>query len=144
MVDLLFYKVVKLISLLQLGKLISIHAPHAGRDMMVGQHDIFLCYFNPRAPCGTRPEQNLISTSYRIFQSTRPMRDATAALSGYWAEEIFQSTRPMRDATISMLMEHFSNQISIHASHAGRDTVYSVRNLVGLLFQSTRPMRDAT
>ena len=62
----------------QYQEIISIHASHAGRD------EIKL--------------DNL--TASPIFQSTRPMRDATIydAVKDYVIK--FQSTRPMRDATL--------------------------------------------
>ena len=34
---------------------ISIHAPHAGRDQILGKLHSLGVYFNPRAPCGARP-----------------------------------------------------------------------------------------
>ena len=99
MVDLLFYKVVKLISLLQLGKLISIHAPHAGRDI---------------------PSISILPIQV-VFQSTRPMRDATKPNDANTYVLQFQSTRPMRDATTQAYVLYQSPKISIHAPHAGRD-----------------------
>ena len=33
---------------------ISIHAPHAGRDETLGRNDHVHRHFNPRAPCGAR------------------------------------------------------------------------------------------
>ena len=56
-----------------------------------------------------------------IFQSTRPMRDATISREYETISDKFQSTRPMRDAT---------------SPHLGQCAIF--------LFQSTRPMRDAT
>ena len=35
-------------------KVISIHAPHAGRDLPVTRVSLLIFYFNPRAPCGAR------------------------------------------------------------------------------------------
>ena len=57
---------------------VSIHAPHAGRDI----------------------EQRCRVAEVIVFQSTRPMRGATWR-SGKWelVERPFQSTRPMRGAT---------------------------------------------
>ena len=79
---------------------ISIHAPLAGRDYGA------LCilhklegYFNPRAPCGARPFIHHQGISSEGFQSTRPLRGATAR------------TPPTRSGS----------QISIHAPLAGRD-----------------------
>ena len=57
---------------------ISIHAPHAGRDHLLTEYN---------AETG-------------LFQSTRPMRGATAhELFGLGFVFGFQSTRPMRGAT---------------------------------------------
>ena len=33
---------------------ISIHAPHAGRDLVILEQWFLSHYFNPRAPCGAR------------------------------------------------------------------------------------------
>ena len=59
------------------GSGISIHAPHAGRDIST----------------------NLASCSVSKFQSTRPMRGATIFLLALLVIGRFQSTRPMRGAT---------------------------------------------
>ena len=55
--------------------------------------------FNPRAPCGARPEGEL----------------------PYGAISRFQSTRPMRGATVRIMGDISQIKISIHAPHAGRD-----------------------
>ena len=56
------------------------------------------------------------------FQSTRPMRGATAARSHIVSySRVFQSTRPMRGATLGGYNRRFDSIISIHAPHAGRD-----------------------
>ena len=80
---------------------ISIHAPLAGCDVEHIQHTVwFSPYFNPRAPCGARPRRLIRPTPRPTFQSTRPVRGATAAwlsLSLFCIQ--FQSTRPVRGAT---------------------------------------------
>ena len=84
--------------------LISIHAPHAGRDAHQDRR-LSLCHhfnprapcgarrhhrrgerggginFNPRAPCGARPRFASPRTAASRFQSTRPMRGATAKVN---------------------------------------------------------------
>ena len=80
---------------------ISIHAPHAGRDLLPAMFLVLVLHFNPRAPCGARlagwcngstphsisihaPHAGrdnifLVFLSYLCrFQSTRPMRGATS------------------------------------------------------------------
>ena len=123
---------------------ISIHAPHAGRDLVSTFIGFILHNFNPRAPCGARPLLLRPFIGLLLFQSTRPMRGATwrypmrgggthhfnprapcgARLSAQiialtWPR--FQSTRPMRGATETGLTDSIQDIISIHAPHAGRD-----------------------
>ena len=102
---------------------ISIHAPRTGRDYIVR----LLCvqvnwHFNPRAPYGARlgahPQgrrlyhisihaprtgrDKTVTVSHNAdgtFQSTRPIRGATARGKVRQHGLIFQSTRPIRGAT---------------------------------------------
>ena len=124
---------------------ISIHAPHAGRDVPgPPASEPSGPDFNPRAPCGARP----------------------CALVMISRSKVFQSTRPMRGATNSPLCRAYAACISIHAPHAGRDHIrsssrrsksnFNPRAPCGARltastagssrtpFQSTRPMRGAT
>ena len=124
---------------------ISIHAPHAGRDCGIGSGGCPDPYFNPRAPCGARLDPSQRSAAKVEFQSTRPMRGATQLAPFHGAVGVpFQSTRPMRGATDPAVCPRWAAYISIHAPHAGRDSFF--RNLLSfnLRFQSTRPMRGAT
>ena len=102
--------------------IISIHAPHAGRDEAIPCQQWLSVHFNPRAPCGARQFCTKTARAQILFQSTRPMRGATLADARLDGQERFQSTRPMRGAT----------SIRHAASSAGSS------------FQSTRPMRGAT
>ena len=79
--------------------IISIHAPHAGRDRKKMLIVMETLHFNPRAPCGARPEVGEFDQ----------------------IDILFQSTRPMRGATHTGLPEYVTAPISIHAPHAGRD-----------------------
>ena len=102
---------------------ISIHAPHAGRDV----------------------DRAGSAASRQGFQSTRPMRGATrCGLKGVRTCHLFQSTRPMRGATQDRILDPRGGGISIHAPHAGRDRDIWAGAEVGTEFQSTRPMRGAT
>ncbi len=103
------------------NRTISIHASHAGRDLSI---------------MGFRP--------LSVFQSTRPMRDATVANSGVVLDTSYFNPRipcGTRLGSCSALLP--CPAISIHASHAGRDLISAVWDTV-IKFQSTRPMRDAT
>ena len=86
-------------ALFSLGNAISIHAPRAGGDTYP-RHDFRgILYFNPRPPCGGRPEAEATRSLIQAFQSTPPVRGAT-----YTVPE---------DADIY--------DISIHAPRAGGD-----------------------
>ena len=122
--------------------------------------------FNPRVPCGTRQSRARMGTWLVVFQSTRPVRDATRNLTNKLDVIGFQSTRPVRDATSDRDQSGKGFAVSIHASRAGRDLISCPPNgstnsfnprvpcgtrrflLTGLTFdlrfQSTRPVRDAT
>ncbi len=80
--------------------IISIHAPHAGRDINQLISREHRKNFNPRAPCGARPASSSRSLSASLFQSTRPMRGATPPAQ----------------------IARTPSAISIHAPHAGRDS----------------------
>ena len=79
-------------------------------------------YFNPRTPCGVRRFDYVPILSHLAFQSTHPLRGATASL---------RPLRPLR-------------HISIHAPLAGCDGVISFQAAKHAAFQSTHPLRGAT
>ena len=124
---------------------ISIHAPLAGRDYRIHAFLSSIYNFNPRAPCGARP----LPTGHPIFntrfQSTRPLRGATAARRALGTvRKKFQSTRPLRGATRRAGMAGRKSTISIHAPLAGRDADQRETMCKHWPFQSTRPLRGAT
>ena len=80
---------------------VSIHAPHAGRDLLlVGRI--------------RRP-------SHVSIHAPHAGRDIDTADTGY-ADMEFQSTRPMRGATCDRDDDGCYGGVSIHAPHAGRDS----------------------
>jgi len=57
---------------------ISIHSPHAGRDFTsLPWVSRLKLHFNPLSPCGERPGLNEIIDAAKRFQSTLPMRGET-------------------------------------------------------------------
>ena len=81
--------------------LISIHAPRVGRDQMIEFTAFGATYFNPRAPCGARPQiVDAAWTEVMIFQSTRPVWGATSSMTKRMQSSKFQSTRPVWGATL--------------------------------------------
>ena len=83
-----------------------------------------MLYFNPRAPCGARLDMfALMRMNDLRFQSTRPVRGATALVHNDEFPAKFQSTRPVRGATCFSSSFLWARSISIHAPRAGRDHV---------------------
>ena len=97
---------------------ISIHAPHTGRDRTYGR----------------------TKRSAPIFQSTRPIRGATrAAKYAALCTSLFQSTRPIRGATTGAAPRKGTKNISIHAPHTGRDRHSLVSHTQELDFNPRAP-----
>ena len=80
--------------------IVSIHAPRTGRDNSIAVCDCLYGSFNPRAPYGARLVEGRGFGLYFLFQSTRPVRGATA-----W----------------SVLSCQRISEVSIHAPRTGRD-----------------------
>ena len=146
--------------------LVSIHAPHAGRDCGSPSPLDLHPRFNPRAPCGARQTPLTDMKSSGRFQSTRPMRGATIR-KAYNLPIIDVSIHaPHAGRDVVLLKYDCIRQVSIHAPHAGRDLIstcpaaspasFNPRAPCGarpsacvivvslMVFQSTRPMRGAT
>ena len=102
--------------------IISIHAPLAGCDHSQTPCTARNRYFNPRTPCGVRPRS---TRRCRFpdprFQSTHPLRGATAMMSHPPRGIVFQSTHPLRGATRQNEPLFIQVCISIHAPLAGCD-----------------------
>ena len=146
---------------------VSIHAPHAGRDIGFLRYISSLACFNPRAPCGARREILNAKGVTLVFQSTRPMRGATQSVLFLCLKLSVSIHAPHagRDRRQGESV-HDRAVVSIHAPHAGRDVCLQLqeryspcfnprapcgaRRAVAVLirltheFQSTRPMRGAT
>ena len=101
---------------------ISIHAPLAGCDASSGPRSWSPTHFNPRTPCGVRPDEAQKPSSFIVFQSTHPLRGATRSREG--------AAR--------------GQQISIHAPLAGCDSQAQHAPADAEKFQSTHPLRGAT
>ena len=127
------------------GYLISIHAPHTGRDLGITPKgtDSLISIHAPHTGRDTLWLHN--GSQVDQFQSTRPIRGATCLFATRWIGGIYfnprapYGARQEGDTNIT-----FALGISIHAPHTGRD-------LPGLppcqrlyRFQSTRPIRGAT
>ncbi len=103
--------------------MVSIHAPRAGRDVAM------------RAK----------ACMERLFQSTRPVRGATAAELKEQIDKLsFNPRAPCGARPGSDGMRTRAEAVSIHAPRAGRDSIPRPKTLLIYLFQSTRPVRGAT
>ena len=102
-------------------RLISTHAPLAGRDDSTFHHSEKYQNFNPRAPCGARPGRGGGSNGPHKFQPTRPLRGATDA--GWKKRRSFSiSTHaPLAGRDSWCYVEAAKEGISTHAPLAGRD-----------------------
>ena len=103
---------------------ISIHAPLAGCDLAIIFDYQLRFYFNPRTPCGVRLRDSLKLLPLPLFQSTHPLRGATANKSRFSSFISFQSTHPLRGATLMPVTCCSRLSISIHAPLAGCDLPY--------------------
>ena len=103
---------------------ISIHAPLAGRDAWPSSTPPLHINFNPRAPCGARHFQRSRCRLVSQFQSTRPLRGATAP--GGPHQRIFKISihAPLAGRDCSRPRRSPSTCISIHAPLAGRDDLW--------------------
>ena len=123
---------------------ISIHAPLAGCDRGVRPDRLAGTHFNPRTPCGVRQCKRRGMREPDGFQSTHPLRGATAAIGHLVAMTTFQSTHPLRGATDVVKQASMNVLISIHAPLAGCDARLLRSRARGDVFQSTHPLRGAT
>ena len=106
---------------------ISIHAPRVGRDGNAWTRQKRSAPdFNPRAPCGARPNRPRGRGRLYQFQSTRPVWGATASAVGCKPVTIISIHAPRvgRDGTVTTIYD-LAADISIHAPRVGRDAGYT-------------------
>ena len=87
---------------------ISIHAPRAGRDFSVMASGLREYYFNPRAPCGARQVTWKGLMTATEFQSTRPVRGATARVHKFFCALLRQKAILRQFHAKRRLLKHFS------------------------------------
>ena len=124
--------------------IISIHAPRAGCD---GSRLTILSSvrdFNPRTPCGVRRCHCILSTGGTNFNPRTPCGVRRLWFVSSGEVDIFQSTHPVRGATALM------PELAIRPRDFNPRTPCGVRRpvlrkpLKALRFQSTHPVRGAT
>ena len=100
---------------------ISIHAPHAGSDMLgkCQRESLRISIHAPHAGSDSRVSNRLIFVE---FQSTLPMRGATGVATMLAVIEFISIHAPHAGSdAISLVIRVSSSEISIHAPHAGSD-----------------------
>ena len=102
-------------------------------------------YFNPRSPCGERPVRGTLIWLIKLFQSTLPVRGATTAIDGNIKKNAYFNPRsPCGERRPQYKKAEFTSRISIHAPRAGSDIAIFSVNQTMAEFQSTLPVRGAT
>ena len=81
---------------------ISIHAPLAGSDFGADLSDTLLCDFDPRSPCGERPEVIHIHVLHVNFDPRSPCGERLTPEQATSGDAEFRSTLPLRGATAKM------------------------------------------
>ena len=105
--------------------IISIHAPLAGSDMKTYVHYTDDMNFNPRSPCGERPVLSVFSVAALDFNPRSPCGERRQDSKRGFRTYQFQSTLPLRGATAQTFLGEGRLRISIHAPLAGSDSGYS-------------------
>ena len=124
--------------------LISIHAPLAGSDRPQNSPICSPCNFNPRSPCGERPDC-ITPTGYAEgFQSTLPLRGATYEFIYLRRTDVISIHAPLAGSDRIRGTADMPLLISIHAPLAGSDLLFIHGCTSHFKFQSTLPLRGAT
>ena len=129
--------------LLALFRVVSIHALLAECD--AGRQVAFrpVHRFNPRTPCGVRPQDCPQKRRTRLFQSTHSLRSATVPASCPLSCSPFQSTHSLRSATRAA--SGFSPCPPFQSTHSLRSAtrLWLISRFL-YEFQSTHSLRSAT
>ena len=103
---------------------ISIHAPRVGCDMRLSELHFNPKHFNPRTPCGVRPNRIRTISLSRRFQSTHPVWGATAICPVVIYTDGISIHAPRVGCDDVMKSESATRKfISIHAPRVGCDTL---------------------
>ena len=105
------------------GQAISIHAPHTGRDLFSARRKRRSSRFQSTRPIRGATACRLAVGFQRRYFNPRAPYGARRARRRVAVQPLqFQSTRPIRGATGGRLASDPRDHISIHAPHTGRDS----------------------
>ena len=122
----------------------SIHTPLAGSDRSRRTCANVPSYFNPHSPCGERRFGRRLQVLNKIFQSTLPLRGATAGTAGAATHRLISIHTPLagsdqRLQSFGELGWNFNPHSPCGERPTPRDNLAAVHK-----FQSTLPLRGAT
>ena len=125
--------------------MISIHAPHTGRDYCTGSPRRYPTLFQSTRPIrgATVGDQILMQTDGISIHAPHTGRDLFS-FCGLVSIIYFNPRAPYGARPKHMAFLYTSNKISIHAPHTGRDSSALMQVSISGVFQSTRPIRGAT
>ena len=105
------------------AKEISIHAPLAGCDSCSYPHNMVCQYFNPRTPCGVRPDMSLYSLLPESISIHAPLAGCDAPESCKSSTCRISIHAPLAGCDLLPPIKRSRFSISIHAPLAGCDFV---------------------
>ena len=124
---------------------ISIHAPHAGSDLILSQIDCKGDNFNPRSPCGERRGSDCATAKKAgNFNPRSPCGERHFFRGIIPVACVFQSTLPMRGATQFFVQFRHDGGDFNPRSPCGERRATAFQRCNRRRFQSTLPMRGAT
>ena len=101
--------------------------------------------FNPRAPCGARPNVVISGKLIQSISIHAPRAGRDCRYSVFCRSTFdFNPRAPCGARPIADRIRSMTDNISIHAPRAGRDTRCNDCRAYNKPFQSTRPVRGAT
>ncbi len=104
--------------------LVSIHAPHVGRDNQPkGSGESTFAFQSTRPTWGATQRAHVSHTQQCGFNPRAPRGARQQARRSTVGRDRFQSTRPTWGATYSLPSGGTNSYVSIHAPHVGRDGV---------------------
>ena len=118
---------------------ISIHAPRTGSDQIPSGSTNTYTNFNPRSPYGERRQiVGVVRPNYQ-FQSTLPVRGATAAATGLFPSFAISIHAPRTGSDPRSAPSFRWWVISIHAPRTGSDPAPTLPGQSGLLISIHAP-----
>ena len=123
---------------------ISIHAPRAGSDWRSSHRYDQQEYFNPRSPCGERPNVHYYDSNTYKFQSTLPVRGATDSFSCISTDELISIHAPRAGSDLCSSLAHSQATDFNPRSPCGERHLHLQNQHNSQIFQSTLPVRGAT